>query len=255
VKVRQIRNATLIIDYVGTRFLIDPMLAEKGTTPPFPGTTNEEANPLVGLPIPVQEVMEVDAVIVTHTHRDHWDVAASRLLPKDMPMFVQHERDADRIRNEGFNNVEVLTERTHYRGISLVKTPGQHGSDEAIRQIGERLGEVCGIVFRHPDEQTLYLAGDTTWNRYVEDNLRRHVPDVIILNCGDAQIVGHGSIIMGKDDLAAVHDAAPGAVIVASHMDAVNHAMLSRRALRTFLAETGRLKRVLVPEDGETCHF
>jgi L-ascorbate metabolism protein UlaG (beta-lactamase superfamily) len=37
-QITQVRNATLLIDYAGTRFLIDPMLAAKGTLPAFAGT-------------------------------------------------------------------------------------------------------------------------------------------------------------------------------------------------------------------------
>ena len=33
--IHHIRNATAILDYGGKKFLIDPMLAEKGTLPPF----------------------------------------------------------------------------------------------------------------------------------------------------------------------------------------------------------------------------
>lgn len=34
-KITHIRNATLLVEYEGKTFLIDPMLAEKGTYPPF----------------------------------------------------------------------------------------------------------------------------------------------------------------------------------------------------------------------------
>lgn len=33
--IHHIRNATAILDYGGKKFLIDPMLAEKGTLPPL----------------------------------------------------------------------------------------------------------------------------------------------------------------------------------------------------------------------------
>jgi L-ascorbate metabolism protein UlaG (beta-lactamase superfamily) len=110
-------------------------------------------------------------------------------------------------------------------------------------------------VLRHPDERTLYLAGDTVWNRHVEESLGKHAPDIIVLNCGDAQIVGLGSIIMGKQNVLQVHRATPKSTIVASHMEAVNHGMLSRKELREFLEEKGVAGRVLVPEDGETLRF
>ncbi|MEH7472776.1 MBL fold metallo-hydrolase, partial [Priestia megaterium] len=47
-KITHIRNATLIVEYGGKAFLIDPMLAEKGTYPPFPNSIRQDQNnPLV----------------------------------------------------------------------------------------------------------------------------------------------------------------------------------------------------------------
>ena len=255
-KITQVRNATLVVDYAGRKFLVDPMLGVKGTFPGFAGTPNSHlSNPLVDLPAPIGEIVDVDAVIVTHTHLDHWDDAAKDSLPKGLPVFAQDEKDATDIRAAGFADVRVLSAETVFDGITLIKTPGQHGSDEAMEMIGDRLGTVCGVVFRHPEEKTLYLAGDTVWNRHVEESLGKHAPDIIILNCGDAQIVGLGSIIMGKQDVLQVHRATPKSTIVASHMEAVNHGMLSRKELREFVEEKGVTGRVLVPEDGETLRF
>jgi L-ascorbate metabolism protein UlaG (beta-lactamase superfamily) len=117
------------------------------------------------------------------------------------------------------------------------------------------MGEVSGVVFSHPAEPTLYLAGDTVWNRHVEDSLAAHQPDVVVLNCGDAQVPGLGAIIMDQHDLAKVAQAAPQATIVASHLEAVNHCVLSRADLRRFLDEQGLQARVRVPEDGEALVF
>ncbi|MDN3523009.1 MBL fold metallo-hydrolase [Halomonas ramblicola] len=254
-KLQQIRNATVIIDYAGKRFLIDPMLSPKGAFPAFPGTVNDHlSNPLVELPIPMEDILAVDAVIVTHTHEDHWDEAAKRLVPKNKPIFVQNEQDAGEIRAEGFADVRMLGDDSEFEGITLIMTAGQHGSDGIMASpAGELLGEVCGVVFRHPDEKTVYLTGDTIWNAYVQDSLAQHQPDVVILNAGDAQIPALGSIIMGKQDVHEVYRAAPGAALIATHMESVNHATLTRDELRAFAAEKGMADHLLVPEDGETC--
>ena len=251
-KITQVRNATLLLDYAGTRFLIDPMLSAKGAFPGFEGTANSQLrNPLVELPLPMTEILDVDAVIVTHDHLDHWDPVAQQQLPKHLPLFVQHQKDADTIRASGFKDVRLLSEQAEFAGIRLQQTEGQHGNDQVMAVLAERLGEVSGVVFSHPAEKTLYLAGDTVWNAQVEQALQRHQPEVVILNCGDAQVPGLGSIIMGKEDVAAVYQAAPQATLIASHMEAVNHAVLSRKELRDYLAEHGMADRVRVPEDGD----
>jgi L-ascorbate metabolism protein UlaG (beta-lactamase superfamily) len=254
--VQQIRNATLVVEYAGKRFLVDPLLAEQGAYPGFAGTANSHlANPLVGLPVPVHELLDVDAVVVTHLHADHWDDAARRLVPRGLPIFAQNEADAASLRVDGFEDVRVFGDGALFDGIAMHRTAGQHGSDAVMAVIGERMGEVSGVVFRHAGEPTLYVAGDTVWNRHVEDALSSYRPDVVVLNCGDAQVPGLGAIIMDQHDLARVVQAAPQATIVASHLEAVNHCVLSRVALRDFLDDAGLREHVRVPEDGEVCTF
>ena len=98
-KIKQIRNATLKIQYAGKTILVDPMLSKKGELPVFgpptvpfhPTSENLENNPLVELPIPAEEVLEgVDAVIVTHMHIDHWDPAAVELIDEELPLYSQN---------------------------------------------------------------------------------------------------------------------------------------------------------------------
>lgn len=254
-KIQQIRNATLLLDYAGTSFLIDPMLADQGVFPGMPGTPNSHlANPTVALPFSVQELLHVDAVIVTHTHLDHWDSAAQALLPKQLPIFTQHEQDRALIASQGFTDVRLL-QGAEFQGITLTQTPGQHGSDAALQAMKGYLDHVCGVVFRHQDEKTLYIAGDTVWNQSVQDNLEQFQPDIVVLNAGDGQIIGLGSIIMGAEDVHKVYRAAPQATLIASHMEAVNILTLSREELRAFSAEHGLTDRLLIPEDGEAYTF
>jgi len=148
----------------------------------------------------------------------------------------------------------VLADSNVISGIKIVKTDGQHGSDEAyaIPEVAERLGDACGLVFSAEGEKTLYIAGDTIWVPLYVDSLTKYAPDVVVLNIGCATVDGIGAIIMGKEDALRTLDILPAATIVASHMEAVNHCLLSRAELRDYTVEQGIQQNVLVPEDGET---
>ncbi|MFP7233219.1 MBL fold metallo-hydrolase [Bacillus subtilis] len=251
--IQQIRNATLVVEYAGKTFLIDPMLADKGAYPPFPNAPRQDQNnPLVELPTSVDNlIQDIDAVIVTHLHLDHWDEAAKELLPKEIKLFSQNEEDATEMRNAGFKNVEVLTKDTIFEGIQLIKTKGEHGRGEILKLAGL----VCGVVFKHQSEKTLYIAGDTVWYDAVREEIDTHQPDIIVVNGGDNQFYEGGSLVMGKEDIYETYKAAPKANIIVSHMEAVNHWGLSREELKSFIHEKGISSRVFVPEDGESYSF
>lgn len=260
VDMQQIRNATVKITYAGTTFLIDPMLAKKDAYPGFANTYRSELrNPLVDLPeSPSKVISGVDAVIVTHTHLDHWDDAAQKALPKDIPLFAQHEEDAQLIRSQGFKNVRVLTDEAEFGGVKITKTGGQHGTDEmyAVPALAKPLGEAMGVVFEAPGYKTLYLAGDTVWRKEVDQAIEHFQPEVIVLNAGKAKMTGYdGAIIMGEEDVLHASQVAKSAKIVAVHMDSINHMSLTREALRTYVKKQGIEARVEIPEDGATLAF
>ena len=256
---QHIRNATAKIEMAGSTFLVDPYLAPKGSYAGFEGTVNsQKRNPLIDMKEPVEKVLEgVDAVIVTHTHADHWDEYAQKVLPKTLPIFVQNAGDARIIRSQGFKDVRVLGKNTEFNQVKLSKTGGQHGTDQmyAIPQLAELAGEAMGVVMQADGEKTLYIVGDTIWNEDVDFALNRYKPEVIVMNTGYAQLQGFSdSIIMGKADVAKARQAAPKADIITVHMDAVNHAAVTSDEMRKFVKEN-KLNKVAVPREGEVLKY
>lgn len=254
VQITQIRNATLHIVYGDVRFLVDPMLSDRQSWPGFEGSVNsKERNPLVHLPMTKEEIIDVDAVIITHLHEDHWDEEARKVLPKTLPIFAQNDADAAIIREQGFSDVRVLSDTSNFKDVRLIKTKGRHGTEAHYAKIGSLLGEACGVVFKKAGLKTVYLAGDTIWHERVATALKTHSPDVAILNTGYAMIVGiEGGIIMGTQDVLSVHKAVPETLLIASHMEAVNHCTVSRADLRAFAQANGFADNLRTPGDGET---
>ncbi|MCP3773363.1 MBL fold metallo-hydrolase [Paenibacillus sp. MZ04-78.2] len=249
-EIQLIRNATHYIEYGGKKLLIDPMLSPSGAMPPFPNTPNSFPNPTVNLKVSKAHLLQADAVLLTHSHPDHFDAVAAALLPKDIVFFCQPE-DAGMIRDQGFRDVRPVENGVEWDSVSIVRTSGQHGTGE----IGKLMGPVSGFVLNAPGEPVLYIAGDTIWCLEVEQALAQHKPDVVLLFGGSAQFLQGGPITMNEADVAKVASTVPDAQVIVAHMEALNHCLLQREDLRAYVAGLGLSERVRVPEDGESIRF
>ncbi len=166
-KFQQIRSATAIITYAGSRFLIDPLFAPKDYFQPFPKCLTPDLRwPLTELPLAPEEIVKnTDAVILTHSHIDHIDEFAAKALPKNIKVFVQDSYDEKFMRDFSFTDVEILPETgTEFNGVTLYKTNCLHGVPEKAMPYYKMFGyrpDAMGVVFKHVDEPITYLAGDT----------------------------------------------------------------------------------------------
>lgn len=260
-KIKQIRNATLRLEYGGKTFLIDPWLI--GTEarfrfvdiPGMPFHTPDPVKeripmPLFDLPEPMTSVLSgVEYYIVTHIHPDHIDIALNGdvgiFLDKSVPILAQNEQERAVFGKSGFKQVKTLMEEAlDIDGVKITKTPALHGTVVPC-------GDACGLIFEHPSEKILYLAGDTIWYDGVKKTLSAYRPEVIILNACAAETVKNGRLIMNDEDVSWVAKAAPDAKLLISHMDNVAHATITRHSMRGLLARRG-INDYFMPEDGET---
>ena len=245
-RLRLLRHATLIVEFAGRKLLIDPMLSPAGAMPAIENSPNPRPNPLVPLPVAIPEmVQDLDAVLVTHTHRDHWDEAAARELPKEVPLLCQPE-DEPKLRSQGFTHVQPLQTGLIWNALEVTRTGGQHGTGE----IGRKMAPVSGFVLRGPGEDPLYIAGDTIWCTEVQQAIQQFHPVAIVVNAGAARFLQGDPITMTAADVVSVCGAAPQARVIAVHMEAINHCLLTRQQLSTEVQAHGT-RPVLIPKDGD----
>ncbi len=246
--IQQIRNATIKIRDGGMTFLIDPWLQDKGTGFSAPSIRPEMQGircPINALPDTPENILkDVDYCLVTHLHFDHFSLD---YLPQGLKIIAQNHEDEGKIREMGFDHAVAFESESLTIGeVVIHKTKAIHGDSE---EIVKKMGEVSGYVFEAPGEKCLYLAADTVYCPEVEQTISRYHPEVIILNCCEAT-TPLGRLIMNLSDVEKVCQAAPDAIVVASHLDNVNHALLTRKDIKAF-ADARGLSMIRIPEDGE----
>lgn len=225
------------------------MLFPKDTMDPVANASNASRIPMVDLPLNESELKtlltKIDAVLLTHMHRDHWDVTAQRLIDKNIFIFCP-PINAEEIKSQGFSKVLPVESQVSFKGITISRSRGHHGTGE----IEKKMGEVSGFILKDGRE-TVYIAGDTIWCAEVEEALIKHRPSITILNTGSAQFLSGDPITMTAEDVIKVYRTLPSTKVVAVHMETINHCLLTRLQLKAALQKAGLAGKVIIPADGE----
>jgi L-ascorbate metabolism protein UlaG (beta-lactamase superfamily) len=243
--IQLIRSATVKISVGGVVLLVDPYLAPKGGGKTYAGRLT---SPLVELPMPVDELLgDVDAVFVSHLHSDHFDIAAQRLLPKDLPLLCPAPI-AQAIREMGFSDVTAIDNSVAWRGCSLTLTGGLHGPDEVLAD----MGDVHGFVLQADGEPTLLWVGDSIWCAPVREAVAAFEPAVVVVHACGADWNGKGPLVMDAVQVEQLLREAPRCTVIATHLDSVDHATVSRADLAQHMARWPELdQRLRIPADGQ----
>jgi L-ascorbate metabolism protein UlaG (beta-lactamase superfamily) len=141
------------VELGGVRLLTDPLLRSRlghlrrHGTAPDPGVARA-----------------VDAVLISHLHRDHLDLPSLRMLEPGSRMLVPHGAGAF-MRGKGFRGAEELPtgERVAVGGLEVAAVPAVHN--------GRRWPGVSAdaIGFTIAGERTVYFPGDTDLFPGLED--------------------------------------------------------------------------------------
>lgn len=255
-KITQLRNATIIVQFGDVHLLVDPMLASQGQLPSLKFITRQRRrNPLVELPetAPAQ-LAQVTHCLITHCqkgHFDHLDRAAVRWLRERNIAVLCMPQDADYLRRLRLNVQELASGvEGAFFGGTLQAIPCLHGEGF----VGSLMAHGYGYFMQIPGEPSLYVAGDTLLTDEVRRCLQELQPEVSVLPAGGAQFDVGGLIIMGQADIIEALRLSRGTVI-ANHLEALDHCPVTRAGLLNEAARMQLSERLRVPRDGESLEF
>jgi L-ascorbate metabolism protein UlaG (beta-lactamase superfamily) len=183
VGVRLVGGPTAIVEIGGLRLITDPTFSGPGRQ----GSAHAALTKLTGPALGVDDLGVIDAVLLSHDqHGDNLDDEGRRFLTR-VPTIISTEAASQRLGA----NVRGLApwRRTTLRrpgGTDLLVTavPAIHGPDG----MEESSGPVIGFVLRGEGVPTVYISGDNTSLRVVEEVAHHLGPvDVALLFGGGAR--------------------------------------------------------------------
>ncbi|MDO6675873.1 MBL fold metallo-hydrolase [Tenacibaculum sp. 1B UA] len=249
--IHQIRNATIIIETEKEVILVDPMLGNQGIMPSFTLFRHKaRKNPTVPLPIETHILLKkVTHCLITHQHPDHIDNAGVQFLIKNNIPVTCSVKDEKAFKKRGLNIVQSLKywEKQPFLGGEIEGIPAKHG----YGFVAKLMGNVLGFYIKLPNKKTIYLSSDTIYTDAVHNVLTNYKPDVNVLACGAAQFDVFKQLIMSVEDILQFIKNSSG-LVIANHMEAINHCPLTRKKLKIILKQHNLLDKTSTPEDGET---
>jgi L-ascorbate metabolism protein UlaG (beta-lactamase superfamily) len=137
-------HATVLIELDGVRLLTDPLLRDRVAH------LRRQVSP-----VDPAVYAGLDAVLISHLHHDHLDLASLRLLGLDMPLPAGA---GELLRRKGFTGVSELSvdETTNVGALQVEAVEARH---DGRRHPGGMRAKTLGYVIR--GRRTVYFAGDT----------------------------------------------------------------------------------------------
>jgi L-ascorbate metabolism protein UlaG (beta-lactamase superfamily) len=250
ITLQHIRSATVKLSYNNIKILIDPILADKGTEAPI-FYSNNIKNPTSALPFNKTEVIkDVNAILLTHYHSDHFDGEAERFLPKNMLIFCQ-PGDDKKLQQKGFTNTQVIDSSFTWKGITISRFKASHykGANGELP-----FGESSSYYI----SAGVFITGDAIFDERMKVSLKATQPAIIVANTGECQFTQENPLLapgttmtLTAKELKELATYMPLSTIVAVHMDAINHCSLTKTELRKFIESEHLEARIKVPNEGE----
>jgi L-ascorbate metabolism protein UlaG (beta-lactamase superfamily) len=188
-------NATTIIRYGPLTLLTDPNFIAKGRRAYLGYGLSSRR--LKGPAVRVDELPELDGVILSHLHGDHWDEVAERNLDRRLPILTTPVASRT-LRRKGFRlaeglrtwNSEILSKGDCQ--VRVTATPGRHAPGVLSRLLPPVMGTLLEFGPRGGEpELRVHISGDTLmYDELAEIGRRYPHIDAGIVHLGGTKLLG-----------------------------------------------------------------
>ncbi|WP_019629157.1 MBL fold metallo-hydrolase [Actinomadura atramentaria] len=217
-------NATTIIRYGGFTLLTDPNFLHRGQRAHlgYGIVSRRLKEPALG----PDQLPELDAIVLSHLHDDHWDRIAEAKLDRSLPVYTT-DAAARALRGRGFAEADGLDTWGHRtltagdRYLRITALPGRHGPGLLRKALPPVMGTLLefGSGGGEPDLR-LCISGDTLMYGEISEIARRHPGiDTGIVHLGGTRLLGLVTVTMDGRQGADWVETVQCATVVPVHYD------------------------------------
>ena len=152
-------HSTLLFEIDGRRLLIDPVWSERAS--PFTWMGPKRFHEV---PLPIDELPEIDAVVISHDHHDHLDHRTIQALGDRVPLYVVPLGVGANLEYWGVPPEQIVERdwwgEVEIGDLTLVATPARHFSGRSLTMTNQDQTLWAGWVIRS-SKHCVYYSGDT----------------------------------------------------------------------------------------------
>ena len=175
-------HSTFLLELDGKNILLDPMFGDVPAPHPWLGRKRFSQ----GLPLTVEDLPQIDAVMLSHDHYDHLDYGSIMQLKSKVehyfvPMGVGRHLMRWGISSEKISELDWWDER-EFKNVKLALTPARHFSG---RSFGDRTTTLWGSWVIQADTTSIFFSGDSGYADHFKAIGEKYGPfDFAMLECG-----------------------------------------------------------------------
>lgn len=210
-------HSSFLVELDGRRLLLDPMLSERASPFSFIGPKRFADE----LPIALEDLPYIDAVLISHDHYDHLDYTSIKQLADKTGHFYVALGVGAHLERWGIP-AEKITEldwwdEAEMAGITFVATPARHFSGRGLTDRMQTLWTSWAIIGQ---QDRIFFSGDTGYFDGFKEIGERYGPfDITLLECGQYNELW-GNIHMMPEQTVQAHLDLKGKLLMPIHWGA-----------------------------------
>ncbi|GGF93667.1 MBL fold metallo-hydrolase [Paenibacillus abyssi] len=216
-------HSAVLLELGGKTILLDPMLGKAPSPVPLFGSKRYSEK----LPVEVEELPPIDAVLLSHDHYDHLDYGTIKKLKNKARQFFVPLGVGRHLKRWGIDESQIEEhdwwDEFEFEGLTLACTPARHFSGRGLTDRNATLW--CSWVILAGEHKKVYFSGDSGYGPHFAEIGEKYGPfDMTLMECGQYD-ERWSAIHMMPEETVQAHIDVKGKIMIPIHWSAFTLAL------------------------------